>query len=167
MKKPNSLRAHLTAALPELARDPDALDIYVTGGSLAMRCGGNLGFEQRYTMHVVLLDYRGEPEQLFLPLSLWLRHHQGDLLLDPQGAQENIRFQVDLRDNQAVDVALNFPVTEAVDVLPDDSGGYRLSVREEAPFPDQPPLSDPLSLLRQIWAPGGEQATFLTGHPGE
>lgn len=163
MKKPDALRAHLAAALPELARDPEALSIYITGGTLAARHGLNLGFEVRYTLHMILLNYRGEPQQLFLPLLLWLRRNQADLILNHDAGVKDIAFSVDLLDNQAVDVEITLPLSEAVDVLKQPDGTWQMSVREES-LPEDG-LFDPAALLRQIWAPGGGASEFLVGHP--
>lgn len=163
MKKPNSLREHLTAALPELARDPDALSIYVTGGSIATRHGPNLGFEMRYTVHLDLLNYRGAPEQVFLPIVLWLRRNQAELILNHITGVKDIAFSVDVIDDQSVDVEVILPLSEAVDVTPQDDGSYQLTVRDEE-LPDYLQF-DPLALLRQIWAPGAPDSEFLVGHP--
>ncbi|OCC25304.1 hypothetical protein MB02_01115 [Croceicoccus estronivorus] len=163
MNKPDSLRQFLTAALPELARDPDALTIYVTQGTLAHRHGKNLGFEIRYTLHLTLLDYRGEPEQVFLPVLLWLRANQAELILNHDTGVSAIAFDVDLLDNQAVDVEMRLPLTEAVDVLRQPDGSHAMTVRDEPPIGEV--TFDPLTLLRQIWAPGGDAAEYLVGHP--
>lgn len=163
MKKPDSLRAHLTTALPELARDPEELSIYVTGGTIATRHGENLGFEMRYTLHLVMLNYRGAPEQVFLPVLLWLRTNQAELILNHESGVKDIAFNVDVLGNDAVDVEITLPLTEAVDVLPDGAGTWKMSVRDEQ-LPDDM-LTDPLTLLRQIWAPGLPESAFLVGHP--
>jgi len=164
MRFPNSIREHLTAALPELARDPEALAIYVTGGTVASRMTANLGFELRYTLQLVMLNFRGEPGQLFLPLLLWLRAHQPELLLNHDSGVEQIRFSVDPVDNQSCDVEIQLPLCETVDVLP-VSGGYEMTVRAEPPLPGTEPLSDPLALLRQIWSKTDGVAEFLVGYP--
>lgn len=167
MKKPDSLRAALTDALPELAREPDALAIYVTKGTLAARHGVNLGFEYRYTAQLVLLDYRGDPAQIFLPLMLWLRTYQRELILAHDSGVDAIAFDVDPVDNGAVDVQISVPLTEAVDVLPDGAGGYHITIREEPPVPHDEALTDPLALLRQIRAPGGGADELLVGYPDD
>lgn len=165
MKKPDSLRQHLTAALPELAREPDALAIYVTNGTLAARYGGNLGFEYRYTAQLVLLNYRGDPAQLFLPLLLWVRANQAELILNHDSGVNAIKFEVDPVDNQAVDVQIDLPLSEAIDVLADGAGGYTMTIRDEPPIPGTEPMTNPLALLRQIYAPGGAAKELLAGYP--
>lgn len=167
MRFPDSIRDHLAAALPELARNPEALDIYVTGGTVASRFTPNLGFELRYTLRLLLLNFRGAPGQLFLPLLLWLRANQPELLLNHEKGVEQIRFEVDIVDNQAVDIEVHIPLSEAVDVLPDGNGGYVMSFREEPPIPGTEPLTDPLVLLRQIWSKTDAVKEFLVGHPDD
>lgn len=159
----NSLREYLTAALPELARDPEALAIYVTGGTLASRFTANLGFEMRYTLQLVMLNFRGEPGQIFLPLLLWIRANQPELLLNHDSGVEQIRFTVDPIDNKSCDVEIQIPLAEAVNVLP-VAGGYEMTIRDQPPLPGTEPLTDPLALLRQIWVKGDGPAQFLVGH---
>lgn len=165
MKKHDSLRAALTAALPELARDPDALSIYIDKGSVAARHGSNLGWEYRYDCHLVLINYRAAPEQLFLPLLLWLRTNQPELLLNLQNGLSAIQFSLDVVDQQSVDIEIMLPLTEAIDVLPQQDGSYRMTERDEPPIAGTELIIDPAALLRQIFAPSGPDRTFLVGYP--
>lgn len=165
MKKHDSLRAALTAALPELAREPNALAIMIEQGSIAARHGPNLGWEYRYDCHLVLIDYRAAPEQLFLPLLLWLRIHQPDLLLNHDRGAQAIKFTLDVIDQEAVDIEIVLPLTEAVDVLPQPDGSYRMTIRDEPPIAGTELIIDPTALLRQIFAPSGPDRSFLVGHP--
>jgi hypothetical protein len=133
MRKLNSLREALAAALPELARNPEALIIYAEGGTLAVRDGENLGFEMRYTAVLTFLDCQYPPAQIFLPLVIWLRDNQRDALQNFQTGTEQIRFKVDPSDISAVDIDITLPLTEALDVLPDGKGGYEMGWRAEVP----------------------------------
>lgn len=164
MKKHDSLRAYLTEALPELARNPEAVEIFATGGTVATRMGGNLGFELRYTLHIVLLNFSYQPVQLFLPLTLWLRANQPELLLNHDSGVEQIRWTVDVIDNKAVDLEIEIPLSEAIDVLPGSNGGYEMTFRPEPPFPGTEAMTDPLALLRQIWGKSDGAEQFLVGH---
>lgn len=164
MRFPNSIRDYLTAALPELARGPDALAIYVTGGTLASRFTANLGFEMRYTLQLVMLNFRGAPGQIFLPLLLWIRANQPELLLNHDDGAEKIRFTVDPIDIESCDVEITIPLAEAVNVLP-APGGYEMTMRNQPPMPGTEPLTDPLALLRQIYGKADGATEFLVGHP--
>lgn len=164
MRKLNSLREHLTAALPELARNPDALIIFAEGGTLAVRDGANLGFEMRYTANLTFLDCQYEPAQIFLPLTIWLREHQRDVLQNHTTGTEQIRFKVDPSDVAAVDLDITLPLTEALDVVFQD-GKHCIGWRDEPPVFD-PLLGDgPSGVLRQLWGQWQAlPAEFWTGH---
>lgn len=165
MRKLNSLRAHLTAALPELARNPEALMIFAEGGTLAVRDGANLGFEMRYTAVLTFLDCQYAPAQIFLPLVIWLRDNQRDVLQNHQSGTEQIRFKVDPADLHAVDLDITLPLTEALDVLPNGDGGYDMDWRAEPPVYGLEELADPAALLRQLWGQCRDlPADFWTGH---
>lgn len=165
MKKHDSLRAALTAALPELAREPNALAITIEQGSIAARHGPNLGWEYRYDCHLVLIDCRAAPEQIFLPLLLWLRTYQPDLILNHAKGVQAIKFNIDVVDQDAVDIEIMLPLTEAVDVLPQPDGSYRMTIRDEPELAGTELIIDPAVLLRQIFAPSGPDRSFLVGHP--
>jgi hypothetical protein len=165
MRKLNSLREHMAKELPELARNPDALLIFAEGGTIAVRDGANLGFEMRYTAILTFLDCRYAPAQIFLPLVIWLRAHQREVLQNHQSGTEQIRFKVDPADIDAVDIDITLPLTEALDVLPDGKGGHDIGWREEPPVPGLEDLTDLAALLRQIWGQAeGLPAEFWTGH---
>lgn len=164
MKKLNSLRAHLTTALPELAREPDALALYAADGRIAARLGSTLGFEYRYNATLFLLNFRDDPAQLFLPLLTWIDANQAELLLNHQTGVESIAFSVDVIDQQTVDIEIKLPLTEAVDVTLDDNGETTITVRDEQPMDDLLPMTPAITLLRQIYAPG-DGSELLAGYP--
>ncbi|HET6536726.1 MAG TPA: phage tail protein [Sphingopyxis sp.] len=165
MKKLNSLRECLTAALPELARNPDALAIYADDGTIATRDGPNYGFEMRYTATVTLLDCNYAPAQIFLPIVIWLREHQREVIQNHQTGTERIRFDVQPVDHAAVDVEIKLPLSEALDVLPDGQGGYDIGHRAEPPLVGYEALTDPATLLRQIWGQAEKlPPEFWTGY---
>ncbi|MPT48056.1 MAG: phage tail protein [Sphingobium sp.] len=151
MRKLNSLRDHLKTALPELERSPEALHIYAEGGSIATRDGLNLGFEMRYEATITLPDCRYHPAQIFLPIVIWLRQWQREVIQNHQTGTERIRFKVEPIDDQAADIEIKLPLSEALDVLPNSNAGYDMHFRDEPPVPGLEPLTDPAVLLRQIW----------------
>jgi len=114
MRKPNSLRAHLSAATPELRRDPDKLAIYVREGQLISAGAETLSFEYRYTLNVVLLDYAGQADAIMLPLLAWLRVHQVEILENPALRDKAVRFEVEYQNNETVDISIEVDLSEAV-----------------------------------------------------
>lgn len=121
MFKPGSLRAFLTAANPELARDPDRLVVFIDEGSLQATFAPGLSFEYAYTLNLVFTDYAGHPDAIMAPLLIWIREHQSELLANPDN-RDKITFEADLLANDAVDLSIKIPLTERVGVHPRSSG---------------------------------------------
>jgi hypothetical protein len=168
MDKPATLRQLITESVPELVRNPDKLKIYVKGGSIATRFGGiNLGFQYGMTLHIEVRDYSGHPDTIFLPIALWLRVNQPDLLLNLDKADEAISFEADYLDNETVDIDITMKLTESVDVLPytlPDNGGqeYRMTHRAEPGIIGTEELVSPPPLLKRIYDQDGR---FVAGYP--
>ena len=118
MRKPHSLRAHLTAASPELQREPDKLAIYVREGRLIAAGAATLSFEYRYTLTAVLLDYAGPADAIMVPLLAWLRAHQIEILENPTLRDKSVRFEVEYLNKETVDIQIEIDLTEAVVVAP-------------------------------------------------
>lgn len=135
MFKPDSLRAHLTAAMPELATDPDRFLVFIDEGSLVSTFAGGLSFEYRYTLNLVLTDFTLHPDALMVPLLIWLRTHQPELLANPD-RREQIAFEADLIDNARIDLSVRLPLTERVGVHPRGDGGHDI---EHYPEPQPEP----------------------------
>lgn len=167
--KHEALRAYLVEALPELARDPDKLAIYMTGGRLRGRYGANLGFQYDAQLQIDLLGFRGQPAAFFLPLLLWLRLYEPAVLQNHERADSAIRFELDLVDNGAVDITIQLPMSEAVDVAPQEDGSFTMTLREEPRVVDEGspldlpgvPPADPIALLKRIFHDGA----LLVGYP--
>ena len=117
MYKPASLRAFLTNANPELARDPDRLLVFIDEGSLNATFAPGLSFEYSYTLNLVLTDYAGHPDAIMVPLLIWLREHQSELLSNYEN-RGKIGFEADVLANDAVDLSIKLPLTERVGVHP-------------------------------------------------
>jgi hypothetical protein len=60
MYKPDSLRAHLTAANPDLKRDPDKLLVFVDEGRLIATGTHSRSFEYAYKINVIITDFGDE-----------------------------------------------------------------------------------------------------------
>jgi len=156
MKKLDSLRAFLTGYIPALRRAPDKLDMAVSRGHLVSWMTSALGFEYRFTASLVIEDYAGDPDTVFLPLILWVRQNQPELLQNHDLADNQIAYQVDRIDADTVDIAVTLPLTETVRVVPrpDGSGADLIHV-------DEPGLADSVidvdpagALLKTLYANG-------------
>lgn len=133
MKKPASLRAAIEAAVPELATDKDRLLAFIDNGSIVCTSKESRSFEWRYTMNLIITDYAGDPNRLWLALLDWVRVNQSPLLASPS-LQEQIRFEVDILADDKVDLDIKLPLTENVVVARDDQGNETPSAVDE-PLP--------------------------------
>ncbi|SDI78293.1 phage tail protein [Variovorax sp. OV700] len=118
MRKPASLRSHLTAATPELRRDPDKISIFVREGRIVAAGAESLSFEYSYTVNVVLLDYAGDANALMVPLLAWLRVNQIEIFENTALRQKSIRFEVEPLNKETADISIEIDLTEPVVVAP-------------------------------------------------
>lgn len=122
MKKPETLRTLLLAAVPGLKTKPENLAMFVDKGRIAARAGGTLSLEYRYTLNIVVQDYAGAVNDIMIPILAWIADHQPDLLQgnDP----EPFGFESELLDADTADVSIMIELSEAVRVTAKDGGGY-------------------------------------------
>lgn len=123
MLKPADLRQHLTAAVPQLARDPEKLVILARGGRIASTGTAALAFEYAYTLQVLVLDYTGHADAIVAPLLIWLRRNQGERFDNPATNTGVLRFDVEYLNDAAVDLSIEMDLTERVLVRPRDGAG--------------------------------------------
>jgi P2 phage tail completion protein R (GpR) len=71
MIKPARLRAALVAAIPSLAAEPDKLTVFIDRGSIAATGARSLSFEYRYVCNVLLLDFAGDADEVFIAIVEW------------------------------------------------------------------------------------------------
>lgn len=130
--KPESLREHLTSAVPQLRRDPDRLLVFIDRGTLVSTLAAGLSFEYRYTLNLILTDFAGSPDAIMVPVLVWLRTQQPELLANPD-LRDQIAFEVDVLDGGKVDLSLTLPLTERVGVHPRAGGGFTIEHYPEPP----------------------------------
>lgn len=152
MNKPDSLRAALTAVLPELARDPDRLRIWIDKGRIRCPMTASRAFSYEYTLSLLLVDFTGHPALVFLTINDWLRINQPDLAqVDKDGGYT---FEAEVIDAKTIDLAIDLTLTERAVVTPRAGGGWQIDHPAE-PDPlltDDLPLSDPPAPLSNVWA---------------
>ncbi|WP_027794565.1 phage tail protein [Paraburkholderia acidipaludis] len=122
MIKPASLRAAIVRAIPSLAANPDKLTVFIDAGSIAATSARSLSFEYRYTCNVMLLDFAGDSDELFVAIVEWARAYQADLFLNPDERANGITYEVDILDNATADVSVKLQLTESVVVRQADDG---------------------------------------------
>ena len=138
MKKPDSLRAHILAAVKELQRDPERMLIFTDKGKV--RCTGaqGLSFEYVYDLNFILTEFAGELDAVMIPLLDWVRINQSELLMNLDKSKDAFKFETVILNNGTVDLSLTFPVTERVIVKRQEDGKLNVS------FPDEPQYEAPL-----------------------
>jgi hypothetical protein len=120
VKKPESLKALLLASVPGLKDKPENLSMFIDKGRIAARLSGSLSFEYRYTVNVVVQDYAGNVDELFVPLLAWVADQQPDLLERDQ--QEPFSFDAEILDGDLADISIDLELTERVKVTRTEAG---------------------------------------------
>lgn len=150
MNKPNSLRDHLLAHVPELAHSPDRLLTFIENGKVRCTAATGLSFEYEYQLQLIITDFGGHPDTVMIPLLDWLRTHQHDTLANFDKNKDAIQFDAEILANDLVDLAITLPLSERVIVRKVD-GGLQVT------HPPEPQLTDHL--------PQQEYTLYLDGEP--
>lgn len=135
MYKPDSLRAHLSAALPELHRDPHRMLMFITGGTLKSTASGSLSWRYDYTLRVLITDWAGHTDAVAAPLLVWVQEHQWDLLSNND--KDSIRFEAEYLNPSSMDLLIELDLSETVLVRERTStpGALELTHKKEMPGP--------------------------------
>lgn len=147
MYKPKSLRKALADAVPDLARNPEMMRIFIDNGKLASTLATSLSFENQYTLNVVVTDFTGDIELLLVPIQAWLRIHQADIMTTDEGRKKGFTYFADINSNDSADISISLMLTERTLVRED---GNKLHV-EQAIEP-QPP--EPVTFPVEMYANG-------------
>jgi len=170
MRKPDSLRAALTAALPELARDPGNLRIWIDEGRIVGRLADRIdvlkGYEYRYRINVLVMDFARAPNEAMLPLMLWLRFQQPDLLASHEAAEKAIAFEAEILDDQRVDLWFKIPLTETVLLTKQPGGAFAADHMEEPEIDPAFEAVPDMTLIDRIIGAGGGELLYQRPEPG-
>lgn len=145
MRKPPSLRAHLTAALPQYRQSPENLLMFVMGGHVSATGTKALGWQWEYSLRIVLCDFTGHPDAVIGPALVWLRAHQPDLLNHPEHQKQALKVSAEYLNTQAMDLVLDVQLSESVHARPikngngHGNGAFELLHRLEPPCFDEQP----------------------------
>lgn len=132
MKKPTSLRQFLIANIPELKRDPDSLLVFVEKGHIISTLTPALAFEYRYQLNIIITDYNAHSDTLIVPLLVWIRANQYDLL---QGDQNGIQFEAEILNHETADISITLDLSERV-LVEMVNGKLVTTHLDEPPLPD-------------------------------
>lgn len=128
MKKATSLRAALTAAIPELRNEPGRLKLWIENGAVRARGTATHGFAFQYPLSVLIEEASTDIAIIALAITRWLRVNQPDLLA-PNG--DSFQFESDILDVSTADILFTINLTEAVAVAPQEDGSWQVNYLDE------------------------------------
>jgi hypothetical protein len=140
MYKPKSLRKHLTEAIGELKQNPEKLHVFVDEGNALATGTPSLSFMVDYVLNLIITDYAGDADTLFVLIISWLQVHQLDVLKNEELRKKAIRFEVDITNSECCDISIKLLLSERVIVKKQDGG--RLDIKHAAEPQLSPPYSD-------------------------
>jgi P2 phage tail completion protein R (GpR) len=128
MLKLDTLRAAITAAIPELARNPENLRIWIERGTAESRGTASEAFAFRFEANVLIVEMGTDIAVLGLALFRWARVNQPDLLVS---GNDGFSFDVDILDNRTADVLVKIQIQQSVAVTPRADGASDLAYLPE------------------------------------
>lgn len=121
MRKLQSLRAALVAAIPSLAGNPEGLLVFVEQGSVQCGYGANDSHQVSYTASITVLDFAADIALVTTALVRWLKIEQPEALQNPQTAAELITFEAEILSHTTVDATFRVKLSERV-LVPGQTG---------------------------------------------
>lgn len=143
MLKPESLRDALTKSVPVLKNNPDMLRLFVDNGQIASTLAASLSFEKRYTLNVVVTDFKDDLDLLLVPVLAWLREYQPDIMTTDEGMKKGFTWYCDINNDSSVDISISLLITERTLVKQIDTTLHINNIPEPAP-PE--PITRPMEL---------------------
>lgn len=114
MRKPAELREAITAAVPDLKRNPDKLHLSVEEGRVVATGASTISFEYQYTLTLLVTDFADSADAITVPVLAWLRANQPELFTNPDKQPDGFRFETDILNHDCVDLLMRLPLTERV-----------------------------------------------------
>lgn len=113
MRKIDSLRDTLLAAIPEANNDPAMLPTWIDRGSVRGRQTGSGSFEMAFRLNVLAIGVRTDLSLISLAVTKWLRANQPERL---QPGSDSFTFDADILDNGTADVLIQIDLTQNYEV---------------------------------------------------
>lgn len=121
--------------MPELRRNPDALNVFIDSGRIVSTLASSLSFEYQYQFNMVITDYAGNIDLLIVPLLAWLRTNEPDIIATEEKRRTGFTFQADVISDTASDISIELQMSERVIVKRADDGLHVTQVGEN-PLPE-------------------------------
>lgn len=113
MRKIDSLRDTLLAAIPEANNDPAMLPTWIDRGSVRGRQTGSGSFEMAFRLNVLAIGVRTDLSLISLAVTKWLRTNQPERL---QPGSDSFTFDADILDSDTADVLIQIDLTQNYEV---------------------------------------------------
>lgn len=139
MNKPRAVRDMLTASVPHLQQNPDALHLFVENGTIVATGATSLSFEYQFELVILVTDYAAHADTLIVPLLGWLRANQPELLMNPDKRESGFKFRAEALNHNTADIEITLSLTERV-VVSIANGIATVTHPEE---PTEPDLTGP------------------------
>lgn len=117
MNKPKSIRDFLQAKVPALMQRPDDFLTFIESGQVVSTQSANPSFVYHYKLNLVVLDFNGHADEIMLPILIWLRINQPDILTGEPN--DKFTFEAEILTNETTDISISLQLTERVKVTVD------------------------------------------------
>lgn len=128
MRKIDSLRATLFAAIPELANDYTRLRVWIDRGQGRGRQTTSDGFALSFRLNILAIEVVTDLSLIALAVTRWLRTNQPELL---QPGADSFTFDADILDDTTSDVLLQIDLSQNYLVEIDGDGVERVYAVEQ------------------------------------
>jgi hypothetical protein len=109
MRKIDTLRAALFAAIPELSSDYSRLQIWIDRGQGQARQTASNSFGLAFRLNVLAIEVSTDLSLIVLAITRWLRTNQPDRL---QPDTDSFTFDADILDERTADILIQIDLTQ-------------------------------------------------------
>lgn len=111
MNKLNDLRNYLQKQIPQLARNPDQLLMFIENGKIRFHKSYPQNYSHRYTMpiSIIITDWQGSIDEVVIALCQWLSVREPGF--DPE---ETLSFECEATAQDKMDIMFTVQVSERV-----------------------------------------------------
>lgn len=143
MLKPKQLRKALTNSVPLLARNPDSLNMFIDSGRIVSTLASSLSFEYQYQLNLVITDYADDIDLVMVPVLVWLRENQPDIMATEENRRTGFIFKADVLSDTLCDISIDLQLTERV-IVKQNGDALHVNHIGEPPLPEN--VNRPLQL---------------------
>lgn len=125
MEKPASLRAAIERSLPEIAKQPEKLTMFIGQGRILAN-KATLSHTAKFTLSLLITDFTGSIDVLQTAIVHWLQTHQPDILGPGDTDPTAYTFEADILSDNSYDILVELKLSERTRALVDDAGSVKI-----------------------------------------